>query len=144
MLDQHCNHRSPTRFTACRINIADHSLLAFVHAEAESADSPLLHRHKSGQNPLIEILQQQLRGPVIIPAQPLLPRLCFLLQQPAQLLPGEVPQVQHIELLRRCHLYNPLSPNSVRAGETTPASHTRSIAVSPTKIIPLRTSFQIR
>ena len=83
--------------------VADDGLLAFVDAEGEAADASAVERDKAGQDAGVEILQEQLGGALVVPAQALLPEARLGFEQRAQLTRGEMAEIQDLELGRDCH-----------------------------------------
>ena len=83
--------------------VADDGFLAFVDAEGEAADAAAVERDEAGKDAGVEILEEELGGALVVPAQALLPDARLGFEQGAQLARGEVAQVEDLELGGDCH-----------------------------------------
>src|SRR5580704_14930328 len=66
------------------IKIADHSLAAFIHKEAVTENAPAINGGVSGQDFSVDIAQDHLRRPVVIPREQARPRARLIVEQGAQ------------------------------------------------------------
>ncbi len=78
--------------------VTDHSLLAFVDAEGESADASTVKSDKAGEDAGVEVLKKKLGGALIVPTEALLPNARLGFKQRTELTSGEVTKVQYLEL----------------------------------------------
>ncbi len=83
--------------------VADDGFLAFVDAEGEAADAAAIERDEAGQDAGVEVLEEELGGALVVPAQALLPDARLGFEQGAQLTRGEMAEVQDLELGRDGH-----------------------------------------
>ncbi len=79
------------RIAGYRIGVPNHRLVPLVHAKSKAAHAPTLKRNKARQDTRVQILQQQLAGALVAPAQPLLPHACLVFQQRTQLARRKMP-----------------------------------------------------
>ena len=91
------------RFVRDGEGVADDGLLAFVDAEGEAADASAVERDEAGQDAGVEVLEEELGGALVVPAQALLPEARLGFEQRAQLPRGKMAEVQNLELGRDCH-----------------------------------------
>src|SRR5258708_103456 len=92
------------RWVVCQgEGVAYYGFLAFIDAEGEAADASAVERDEAGQNAGVEVLQEELGGALVVPAQALLPETRLGFEQRAQLPRGKMAEVQNLELGRDCH-----------------------------------------
>ena len=83
--------------------VTDDGFLGFVDAEGEAADAAAVERDEAGQDAGVEVLEEELGGALVVPAETLLPDARLGFEQRAELTRGEVAEVQDLELGRDCH-----------------------------------------
>src|SRR5579885_3298082 len=74
-----------------REHVSDDRLVLFVNAEDVSRDMAVFHGDKTGQCARIKVLEEEVGGGAIVPAQALAPEMAFFLQHRPQVAGGEVP-----------------------------------------------------
>ena len=87
----------------CGEGVADYGFLAFVDAEGEAADAAAVEGDESGEDARVEVLEEELGGALIVPAETLLPETRLGFEQRAQLTRGKMTQVENFELGRDGH-----------------------------------------
>ena len=87
----------------CGEGVADYGFLAFVDAEGEAADAAAVEGDESGKDARVEVLEEELGGALIVPAEALLPEARLGFEQRAQLTRGKMTQVENFELGRDGH-----------------------------------------
>src|ERR1700678_801852 len=76
--------------------IADHSLAALVDKKAVAKDSPAVNRGISGKYFRIDIAQNHLRRPVVIPGEKARPDLRLIVEQGAQVRGRKVSEIENL------------------------------------------------
>ena len=80
------------------VGVADDGLVAFVDAEGETADAAAIEGDEAGEDTGVQILQEELGGAAIVPAETVLPDGGLGLEQGAELTRREVAEVEDLEL----------------------------------------------
>ncbi len=103
VIQQHLAHGIARAFAlAERVHIPHHGLGGLTHAKRIARDPALPHGHIPGQRPAVHVVQQQLDGTRVVPAQPSLPFRRLFLQQGPQGRRGKMAEIQNFELRGRC------------------------------------------
>src|SRR5262249_13376713 len=77
-----------------------HTLAAFIDEESVAADSLVVDRGVAGQDFRIDITEDHLRRRPVVPRHHPGPELAFTLQQRAQMVGVEVPEIQYLRAKR--------------------------------------------
>jgi hypothetical protein len=80
------------------VGVADDGLVALVDAEGEAADAATLEGDKAGEDSRVEVLEKELSGAAIVPAETLFPDGGLGFEQRTELTRGEVAEVEDLEL----------------------------------------------
>src|ERR1700722_44191 len=85
------------------VDIANDNFVPLVHAKRKPANPPPIQSYKAGENAGIQVLQQEVTGTLVVPAQSPLPDACLVLQHRTQLTSRKVPEIKDFELARDAH-----------------------------------------
>ncbi len=76
--------------------VADDGLGTLVDAEGEAADAAVIESDEAGEDLGLEVLEEELGGAAVVPAQMVTPELCLLLEERAELACIEMTNVENL------------------------------------------------
>ena len=83
---------------AGRVGVTYDRFVALVDAEGEAADAAAVEGDEAGEDAGVEVLEEELGGAAIVPAEAGLPDSGLGFEQGTKLARGEVPEVEDLEL----------------------------------------------
>jgi hypothetical protein len=83
--------------------VADDRLIVLVDTEDVSGDAAIFDGDVAGEDAGVEVLEEQIGGAAVVPAQALVPELDFRIEDRADRVRRKMAKVEDLELERRCH-----------------------------------------
>ena len=83
--------------------VADDGLMFLVDTEDVAGDAAVFDGDVAGEDAGVEILEKEIGGGAVVPAQALVPELDFGFEDGPERVRREVAKVEDLELERRCH-----------------------------------------